>query len=470
MLIVIVGADRVGSRLARKLIEQNYDVIIIEKDIEKANNAANSLDCLVLNADGTNLDDLKRAGISKADYFISVTGSDERNMIACGLVSREFNIPYKIARVQNIYFSNANFLENAFLGIDYIVNPSMEAAKNIISGIDHGAISDIMLFENTNLQMRNLSVTQGSIFENKMLIELHEIVKEKFLIAVIMRGNQYIIPKGDTMIREMDNLYIVGSQEALDEIFSKMGKVRIDFRKIVIIGGSDIGQFVIEHLRGDDRTHVNETLLGKFTSIFTRIKTKNRGITVIDRDYEKCKQLSAKFPGINVINVDIADEGLFEEEGLLDSDLIITCTYNQELNIVTAVYGKSLGIKRSIALVGKTSYLGVALNLGIDVPISLNNSMIQGILRFIKKDKIQSFHSISSSNIEVIQLKVTSSSRLLGKRIKEIKFPLHSLIISVKSGENDILPDGEYMIQGNDTVIMIVRKESLEKIENMFTS
>jgi trk system potassium uptake protein TrkA len=112
----------------------------------------------------------------------------------------------------------------------------------------------------------------------------------------------------------------------------------------------------------------------------------------------------------------------------------------------------------------------VALNLGIDVPISLNNSMIQGILRFIKKDKIQSFHSISSSNIEVIQLKVTSSSRLLGKRIKEIKFPLHSLIISVKSGENDILPDGEYMIQGNDTVIMIVRKESLEKIENMFTS
>ncbi len=469
MLIVIVGADRVGSRLARKLIEQNYDVIIIEKDIEKANNAANNLDCLVLNADGTNLDDLKKAGIGKADYFISVTGSDERNMIACGLVSREFNIPYKIARVSNIYFSNANFLENAFLGIDYIVNPSMEAAKNIIAGIDYGAVSDVMLFQNTKFQMRNLPVTAGSTFENKMVSQLHGIIEEKFLISVIIRNNQYIIPKGDTVIRDLDNLYLVGTEDALDSIFSKIGKRKIDFKKIVIIGGSDIGQFVAEHFT-DAKAPGSGSLISKFTAFFTKIKNKNRSITIIDRDYEKCKQLSAKFPDISVINADIADEGIFEEEGLVDSDLIITCTYNQELNIVTAVYGKSLGIKRSIALVGKTSYIGVALNLGIDVPISLNNSMIQGILRFIRKDKMQSFHSISSSNIEVIQLKVSTSSRLMGKKIKEIKFPHHSLIISVRNGENDILPDGDYMIQGNDAVIMIARKESIEKIENMFTN
>lgn len=467
MLIVIVGADRVGSRLAKKLIEQNHDVILLEKDIEKANLAANNLDCLVLNADGTNLDDLKKAGISKADYFVSVTGSDERNMIACGLVSREFNIPYKIARVQNIYFSNANFLENAFLGIDYIVNPSLESAKNIIAGIDHGAVSDVMLFQNTTLQMRNLPVTSGSIFENKSLSQLHRILNEKFLVAVIIRNNQYIIPKGDTVLREMDNLYVVGTEAALDSIFSRIGKVKIDFKKIVIIGGSDIGQFVLEYLKSG-KNHDPGTIFGRFTSFFS--KAKNRDITIIDRDYEKCKQLSAKFPGISVINADISDEGIFEGEGLIDSDLIITCTYNQELNIVTAVYGKSLGIKRSIALVGKTSYIGVALNLGIDVPISLNNSMIQGILRFIRKDKVQSFHTISSSDIEVIQLKVTTSSRLLGKKIREIKFPLHSLILSVKNNDNDIVPDGEYMIQGNDTVIMIARKESLEKIENMFAS
>lgn len=483
MLIVIIGADRIGKRLAKKLIDENHDVIMMEKDIEKVNSAANSLDCLVINGDGINIDDLRKAGAAKADYFISVTGSDERNMIACGLVNRELNITYKIARVNSGYFSNANFLNNAFLGIDYIVNPYMEAAKNIIAGVEHGAIGDIMSFHNTQLQMRNLPVTYDSIFENKKISELSSLTTEKFLVAVITRGNHYIIPKGDTVIREMDNLYLVGNDKELDSIFAKEGKTKIDLKKIVIIGGSEIGQFVLGNLTGksslgedvsasnsssEERSKFGSATRNKFTAILKKIKKKSRDVTIIDRDYEICKQISAKYPDVSVINADISDEGVFEEEGLLNSDLIITCTKNQELNIVTAVYAKSLGIKRSIALVGKTSYIPVALNLGIDVPISLNYSVVQGIIKFIRKDKVETFHTISTSNIEVMQLSVASKSVLKGKAIKEIKFPHHSLIISVKRGDEDILPNGNFIIEENDTAIMIVRKESLEKVENMF--
>ena len=344
----------------------------------------------------------------------------------------------------------------------------MEAAKNIISSIEHGAISDIMLFENTGLQMRNLAVSSGSVFENRKLSEIPELFDEKFLIAVILRNNQYIIPSGNTVIREMDNLYLVGTEAVLDSIFSKAGKVRIDFNKIVIIGGSDVGQFVVKHFLSEEAEDNN--VFSRFVGVFSKILKKKKNISIVDRDYEVCKALSAKYPDLNVIQADISDEGIFEEEGLTDCDLIVASTYNQELNIVTAVYAKSLGIKRSISLVNKTSYLNVASNLGIDVPISLNNSMIVGILRFMKKDKIQSFHSISSSNIEVIQFKVSPGSRIDGKQISEIKFPHHSLILSVKNGEKDILPNGEHVILGNDTVIMIARKESIEKIETMFTS
>jgi trk system potassium uptake protein TrkA len=468
MLIGIVGADRVGTQLAKKLIEQNQDVIVLEKNSDRASAAADTLDGLVVHGDGTNLDDLKKSGIAKADYFISVTGSDERNMIACGLADREFNIPQKIARVQNINFSNTNLLEKSFLGIDYIVNPSMEAAKNIISSIEHGAVSDIMLFENTGLQMRNLAVSSGSLFENKKVSEIPHLFEDKFLISVILRNNQYIIPAGDTIIREMDNLYVVGTQDALDNIFSKVGKVRIDFNKIVVIGGSDIGQFVVKYFLTEESE--NNNVFNKFTDFFSKIMKKKKNISIIERDYEVCKALSEKFPDLNVIHADVSDEGILEDEGLTDADLIISCTYNQELNIVTSVYAKSLGIKRSVSLVNKTSYLNVASNLGIDVPISLNNSMIVGIQRFIKRDKIQSFHSISSSNIEVIQLMVSPESRISGKKISEIKFPHHSLILSVKNGDKDILPNGEHVIKGNDTVIMIARKESIEKIETMFTS
>ena len=468
MLIVIVGVDRVGTRLAKKFIEQDYDVIVLEKNIEKANIASNNLDCLVINSDGTNLDDLRKAGISKAEYFIALTGSDERNMIACGLVSREFGIPNKIARVKNIFFSNANFLENAFLGIDYIINPSTEAAKYIVSGINHGALSDIMVFQGLHLQMRNMSVLADSIFENKKLSELPGIIPDKFLIALIMRNNKYIIPKGDTIIKELDNLYLVGTEESLDSVFSKLGKNKIEIKKIVIIGGSDIAQLALDYMLGKNESQ-DEGFFLKFTSVLKKAIGLTKNITVIDKNYEICKQLSAKYPEISVINADIADEGVFEEEELINSDLIITCTYNQELNIVTAVYAKSLGIKRSIALVGKTSYIGVALNLGIDIPISLNNSMVQGILRFIKNEKLKSFYSIPNSDIEIIQFTTTKESALIGKTIREIDFPYHSLIISVKRGDEEILPDGNYSVQAEDTVIMIARRESIKKLENMFT-
>ena len=468
MLIVIVGADRVGTRLAKKLIEHNYDIIIIEKNIEKANTASNNLDCLVINGDGTNLEDLRKAGISKAEYFIALTGSDERNMIACGLVSREFNIPNKIARVKNIYFLNADFIENSFLGIDYIVNPSMEAAGYIISGIEHGAVSDIMVFHNTKLQMRSMALPDGAILANKKLSELSGIISEKFLVAIIMRNNRYIIPKGDTVIQEKDNLYIVGMPESLDSVFSKIGKKKIELNKIVIIGGSDIAQMVLEYFFSGKETHVNN-MFQKFAVTLKKVVGIIKNITIIDKDYEVCKQLSAKYPQISVINADIADEGIFEEEELTDSDLIITCTYNQELNIVTAVFAKSLGIKRSIALVGKTSYIGVSLNLGIDIPISLNNSMVQGILRFIRKEKIKSYYSIPNSDIEIIQLTAAPESKFIGKTMREINLPSDSLIISVKRGDEEILPDGNYSVQAGDTVIMIARRESIEKIEHLFT-
>ena len=129
MTVVIVGADRVGTRLAKTLIAENMNVIMFEQDMEKANLASNSLDCLVINKDGLDPENLREAGVSKADYFISLTGSDERNMIACGLVNREFNTPNKIASVHNITFTHTSLLEKSFLGIDYIVNPELEAAK-----------------------------------------------------------------------------------------------------------------------------------------------------------------------------------------------------------------------------------------------------------------------------------------------------------------------------------------------------
>jgi len=99
MKIIIVGAGKIGTHIAQEFIKENRDVVLIEKDTEIARIASNNLDCLVINEDGTSAEVLKKAGIAKTDWFLALTGSDESNIVSCGLVSAEYPEIRTVARV-----------------------------------------------------------------------------------------------------------------------------------------------------------------------------------------------------------------------------------------------------------------------------------------------------------------------------------------------------------------------------------
>ena len=145
-------------------------------------------------------------------------------------------------------------------------------------------------------------------------------------------------------------------------------------------------------------------------------------------------------------------------------------TANQELNLVTAVYAKTLGIKRSIALVGKTTYTRIAAQLGIDVPVSLKNSVANTILKLVRKGNVRSIHSISEGSLEVMEILVDSHSVAAGKRISEVRLPEAALIVSVLREDETIIPDGDYVLQEGDHIIIIARIEFIERIQALFAA
>ncbi|MDY6935245.1 MAG: Trk system potassium transporter TrkA [Spirochaetota bacterium] len=447
MKIVIVGAGEVGFQIAEQLIAENKDVVIIEQDSERVKYASNHLDCIVLQAEGNNIEILKEAGISKADYFISVTNSDEVNMIACGLVSSEFERPYKIARVRNLDYSRAKIFEKSFLGIDCIVNPEVEAAKVIANTVEYGASSDIMLFEKTDIQMRNIFIDEHSQLKNRALKDIKKSLKEDFLIGCISRQENIIIPSGKTIIRENDNVYLFATKKKLEEVFAKVGRSKTEIKNVIIVGGGRIGKYVAAYL----------------------IKQK-RNVKIIDSNTRNCIELAEDFPEALVINGDISDEDIFEDEQLHSYDLIITTTNNQELNILAAIYAKTLGIKRAIPIVTKTNYLTIASNLGIDATISPKNSSVDTILKVIRKGNIKTIHSIFGGKAEVIEFSLENSSFENGKAIKELKIPENTLIVSVSRGRDNYIPGGDFVIQNGDDIIIITPQESISKVEDIFTS
>ncbi len=240
----------------------------------------------------------------------------------------------------------------------------------------------------------------------------------------------------------------------------------MEMNKIVLIGGDRISVYVAEHFLENKKMDM---------SIFGRIlrylkPVKKRRINIIDSDYDNCKLLSNRFPGAMIFNSDISDEGFSEEEELSGADLVIAITGNQEFNIVNAVYAKSVGARRTMVLVNKSNYVHIASNLGIDVAVSRIESMVNSILKYIRKSNIRSVYSISSGKVEVLELSVEKTSRTIGKKIKELKLPKQTLIMSVNRGNNNIIPDGELALENGDYIIVIARKESIARIEEIFTS
>ncbi len=447
MNIVILGAGVVGSQIASQLVSEGHDVVVIEKNQERAKYVSNHVDCMVINEEGNNHDTLKRAGIEHADFFLSVVDSDEVNMIACGIVESEYKVPVKIARVRNLDYSKAKIFEKSFLGIDFIVNPEVETSRLIANTVALGATSDVMLFDNTDMQIRSYNVDSRSFFKGKLLKDIRSAarIKDKFLIAGIVRENEFIIPTGLTKIEENDNLYLFAAKSTLTKIFIETGKKREKIDRIIIVGGGRIGNLVTKYL----------------------IRTGRR-ITVIDSDYEICKSVAEKYKDALVIHSDISDENIFEDEQLHTYDLIITTTSDEELNILSAAYAKNLGVRRAIAVVNRPNYIPISSKLGIDVTVSPRHSTVSAIMKYIRRGDIKNIHSLFYGKAEVIEFAVNEKSILIGKSLKEITLPPETLILTViRNGVNEI-PDGQFKINAKDTIITIAKQNAIQELEEVF--
>jgi trk system potassium uptake protein TrkA len=363
MKIIILGAGTRGFQIAKHLIEEKKDVVLIESDPKKASYASSKLDCMVLNGSGTSIEMLEAAGIHETDMFISMTDSDEVNMVACGLVSSEFDVKHKIACIRNLTYIGLQGLSGKILGIDYIINPEAEAANEIYEIIDKGVFSDMISFQKSSLLLNNIHVTPDSEFVNKDIKTIRKAISNDFLIAAIHRRARMIVPSGDTVVRIGDTLSVITEENGIMSDFSAIGKQKKELKRVLLVGGSKTARFLLKNFSESDR----------------------KSFALVDQDGEVCKTFAEQFPELLVIQADITDETLYEDEDISNYDLMITLTENDELNILTAIYAKKIGIDKSLALIKhNNNYLRLAPHLDLDAVIAVSSSTVNSALRYIR--------------------------------------------------------------------------------------
>jgi trk system potassium uptake protein TrkA len=467
MNVVILGAGRVGWQLARQLVSEGKEVTIIEKNPEEARRAADRLDCRVVVGEGNSVPILRKAGIEQADFFVSATESDEINMIACSLVAAEYTEPVTVARVRNVAYSTSRMVRQRLYGIDHIINPEIEAARAVIRSLERGAVGTVNPFTDSGLTMTSITVDPGCSLPGRQVKEIRMALSGEFLLPLLIRDGNSMIPSGDTTVLANDLLYVIAGPEGTDAIISAAGLRRRELRRIAIAGGGRIGRYVADYLlgKGDDNGSVSSS--GIWTKLIGRFRRKptNRSVHFIERDYAVGRELAESYPNALVTNADISDEEV-SETGLLEGyDLLVSATGNQELNLVSALHAKNHGVARTIALVRKASYVNMAREMGVDVTVSVTDTMVDSILRILRKGNIRSVHTIAGSDFEIIDFLLDKESPLVGKLVRDLKLPKDSLILMVNRGEEYLIPDGKLLITEGDRLMVITPREAVKKLE-----
>ena len=488
MHIIIVGAGRTGTQLARHLIRDKHNVSLIEADAERARHASNRLDCLVLHDEGNSLTTLEEAGLAKAEALVCVTDSDEVNMIICGLAGSRYPGLLKIARVRNDDYVQINQetlkdkrdegeekRDSGILGIDCFIHPDVEAARAVLRSLSHGALGNIFNFAGTSYELGSVNIAGGSAFDGLSMSDYRSIVKEDSLIALVERQDdsawEQILPMGSTVLAKGDRIHILAPEAHIEHIFRLAGSSERPLRRIGIVGGGRIGMLTAEgilryHSAGKEGNEKKKA--GFFSALRSVMPKSNRRVLIIEQNYALCKDLAARIPGALVLNEDISDESFVVEEQLGSLDLIITATANQELNIIAAVYLKSRGVGRAIALVMSSGYETIARQLGVDVVIPLQSVLTDSILSHLMGKGIRGVHQLGDGTMRTIEVEIGDNSPAIEKAITEFRPSEGGLIMLVHRGGASFIPRGDYIFKAGDKIVLIAKNGSEAELDRFF--
>ncbi len=460
MRIVIIGAGMVGQRIAKALLAEDRDVVLIEKDAETARIALNELDSMVIHADGFSAEALDAAGLSEAELFVALTGSDEANIVACGLAAARFPSVRRLALVSNPYYLELPSGSKATMGVDELINPDVETADRIVHAISEGIERGLVLLPG-QLRMRPVQVGKDSPLAGKSLPELRRGAERPFLIPALVRRGDFLIPSGRDSLLPGDLAYVLAEESAFELLLGAHKQERI--RRIVLVGGTRTAEFVIERLAGSER---RLGIFGRLARGFSRERPPE--LTLIERDGLRAKELARSYPELLVQNLTVSADSEEVESLLGGADLVATLTDSQSLNLMTAFRAKRLGAGKTIALVQTESYRKLAPALEVDAVMSLEESVVNTVLAEARRARIRTLHSFSEAEADIIELHVAADSTAAGKRLRELERLREALVLYVLRAEEAIIPDGETRIAAGDRLCLIARRSMLAKLERYF--
>ena len=453
MNIIVCGAGKVGFSISKQLSSQGHSVSVIDQSSEDIKKINETQDAKGIVGRATLPSVLENAGAEETDMIIAVTRNDETNMIICQLASSLFNISKKIARIRSKEFLEGKWSKlynKSNIPIDVIISPEIEVAKALYRRLEAPGALDNVPFANNKVKMLEISIEKNCPIINTPLKSLTEKFPDfKANILGALRKDKFIFLKKEDKILEGDNVYLVISSDQLNQILKIFGHEEKVAKKILIIGGGNIGLNLAKFLEANFEG--------------SRIK-------IIEKNKERAEEIANELSSSIVINGDALDEGILKEANIDESETVLALTNDDENNIMACVLAEKTGLKkRTIAIVTKSNYSLLQKSLNIDDLVDPRMTTVSRIMEHVHRGTIGTVYSLLDGEYEFIEAKILEKSELLNKKIKEADLPKDIRIGAAVRKGKVIIPRSDFVFEKDDLVVMLVKRENLKEVESIFS-
>ena len=450
MKIIIVGCGKVGTTLAEQLNRENHDITLIDTNEEAIQNISNSADVMGVTGNGAVYQVQMEAGIQDADLLIATTNSDELNMLCC-LIAKKAGNCHTIARIRNPEYSSEIRYIREELNLSLAINPELAAAREIARLLRFPSAIKIEPFAKGRIELLKFLIPEHSLLNDMRVMDVVNRLKSNVLICVVERGNDVVIPDGNFVMKKGDKISFIASHQESADFFKRAGVDNNIVKSAMFVGGGKLTHYLCRLLED------------------TKIKIK-----IIERDEERCRQLSELLPKAMIIHGDGTDEQLLLEEGIRQTEAFASLTGFDEENIMLSLYASSQSKAKLITKVNKIAFENVinSLNLGSLIqPKMLTAEIILQYVRAMQNSmgssNIETLYKIAADKAEALEFRVKEGSPILGIPLEKLKLIDNLLVACINRGGTIITPRGKDTVEAGDTVIVVTTHTGLNDLTDI---
>ncbi len=457
MKILILGAGQTGGTLAEHLANEALDITLVDQDAARLKELKDRLDIQTIHGHASRPNTLLAAGADDADLLVAVTNSDEVNMVACQVCYSLFQTPMKIARIRSGEYvtspggNNADneFFSSAHMPIDLLINPERVVMEQIKQLLEHPGALQVLDFADGRVQLVAMRAYHGGPLVGQELRSLRDhIPKVDIKVVAMFRQGRSIMPTTDTVVQADDEVFFIAPAEHINIAMSELRQVERPNKRVMIAGGGNIGL------------------------LLARAVEDEFNVKVVEFDKARADTVAESLNSGVVIHGDATDRDLLIDENVEDTDVFCAVTNDDEVNIMSALLAKRLGVRRVLSLITKPAYVDLVQGSEIDIAVSPQLATTSSILSQVRRGDVVRAHSLRRGAAEAIEAIVhgdSRSSRVVDRRVEQIALPEGVTVGAIVRGEQVIVGGDEIVVRGGDHVILfLVDKSRIRAVERLF--